>query len=218
MRLSAAQRLFLASGSAALALLNPHRGDLVGVLGETTGTFALSRMRDRLLESESGRRLLATRPRVSTRTLDLARLRALPAHTFGARYVAFMDGHGYSPDERSPVRFVEDAELAWVMARYRETHDFVHVLTGLPPTVLGEIAQKWFEWLQTGLPMCALSALAGPLRLSPGEAVDLARLYVPWAFRCNASSKFLLAEPFEEHLDRDLSELRKALGVVPFSP
>jgi hypothetical protein len=28
----------------------------------------------------------------------------------------------YSPDERSPVRFVDDAELAFVIQRYRQVH------------------------------------------------------------------------------------------------
>lgn len=30
----------------------------------------------------------------------------------------------------------------------------------------GEVAVKWFEAAQTGLPMCALGAALGPLRLS----------------------------------------------------
>lgn len=44
---------------------------------------------------------------------------------------------------RPEVKFVDDAELAYVMKRYREVHDFWHVLTGVPTTVLGEIALKW---------------------------------------------------------------------------
>ena len=56
-----------------------------------------------------------------------------------------------------------------------------HVLVDLPPTVLGEIALKWLEMLQTGLPMNALSALVGPLRLPLAEKLELMRCYVPWA-------------------------------------
>ena len=48
-------------------------------------------------------------------------------------------------------------------------HDFLHVATELPPTVQAEIALKWFEMVQTGLPMCALSAFVGPLRLPPAQ-------------------------------------------------
>lgn len=73
-----------------------------------------------------------------------------------------------SADTRRAVRYVDDAELAYVMQRYREAHDFVHTLVGLPISVEGELAVKWFEFLQTGLPMCALGAIAGPLGLPRG--------------------------------------------------
>jgi len=43
------------------------------------------------------------------------------------------------------VQFVDNEELAYVMQRYREVHDFWHVLTGVPTTVLGEIALKWYH-------------------------------------------------------------------------
>lgn len=45
-----------------------------------------------------------------------------------------------SPDTRLPVRFVDDADLAYVMQRYRETHDLVHTLLGCPTNMLGIIA------------------------------------------------------------------------------
>ena len=51
---------------------------------------------------------------------------------------------------RPAVRFVDDLELAYVMARYRQVHDFWHVLSGLETDVFGEIALKWFEFMQTG--------------------------------------------------------------------
>lgn len=45
-----------------------------------------------------------------------------------------------SPDTRLPVRFVDDADLAYVMQRYRETHDLVHTLLGCPTNMLGIVA------------------------------------------------------------------------------
>lgn len=53
--------------------------------------------------------------------------------------------------------------------RYREVHDLWHVLSELPPTVEGELALKWFELIQTGLPVCALGAVFGPLALPSTE-------------------------------------------------
>jgi ubiquinone biosynthesis protein COQ4 len=53
-----------------------------------------------------------------------------------------MNGHIYSPNDRTAVRFIDDAELAYVLLRYRQVHDFWHVLLALPTTILGELAQK----------------------------------------------------------------------------
>ena len=39
-------------------------------------------------------------------------------------------------------RFVSDPELAYVLQRYREIHDLLHVLTGMPTSVMGELGQK----------------------------------------------------------------------------
>lgn len=39
---------------------------------------------------------------------------------------------GYTPEGRSSVRYVDDPELAYVMQRYREIHDFVHTLLQVP--------------------------------------------------------------------------------------
>ena len=87
-----------------------------------------------------------------------------------------MVDHGFDPDDRDAVKFVDDEELAYVMLRYRQTHDFAHVVCGLPPTLYGEVVLKWFELAQTGMPMCALSATVAPLRLSRRER-SLFRLY-----------------------------------------
>ncbi len=43
-------------------------------------------------------------------------------------------------DERPSVRFVDDEELAYVMRRYRECHDYLHVLTG-------KLTKKSMFWL-----------------------------------------------------------------------
>lgn len=40
------------------------------------------------------------------------------------------------------------------MTRYREAHDLIHTILGMPTNMLGEVAVKWVEALNTGLPMC----------------------------------------------------------------
>ena len=121
----------------------------------------------------------------------------------------------FTPDARDVVHFVDDPELRYVMQRYREVHDFLHALTGLPPTVLGELALKWFEMVQTELPSTTLAAFAGPLRLPPRDMVTLATVYVPWASRAAAESEWMMVVPFEKYLTRDVEDVRRVLRLTP---
>ena len=95
------------------------------------------------------------------------------------------------------------------MQRYRQTHDFTHVLLGLPPTVLGEVVIKWFELAQTQFPMTFLSALFGPAAL---PASDMRSLWttgaLAWASRAGRDAELLLNVRFEDHLERPLEDVR----------
>lgn len=72
-----------------------------------------------------------------------------------------------TPDSRMEVRFLEDPKLAYIMTRYRECHDLIHTVLNMPTNMLGEVAVKWVEALNTGLPMCYGGAVFGAVRLRP---------------------------------------------------
>lgn len=124
---------------------------------------------------------------------------------------------------------MDDPELAYVMARYREVHDFWHVLSGLHTDVLSEIALKMFELLQTGtfpsipghtfspypgLPVCALSAVFGPLKLSMHEKTLLFTKYLPWVLKTYKKTPFLLNIYYEQHLETSIEQLRNQWGFT----
>eukprot|EP01124_Arcella_intermedia_P000851 TRINITY_DN1044_c0_g1_i2.p2 TRINITY_DN1044_c0_g1~~TRINITY_DN1044_c0_g1_i2.p2 ORF type:complete len:135 (-),score=35.53 TRINITY_DN1044_c0_g1_i2:462-866(-) len=125
-----------------------------------------------------------------------------------------METRGFISDERPTVRFVDSEELAYVMARYREVHDFWHVLSGLDTSVLDEVALKYFEFLQTGLPMCALSGLFGPLAMDFSSKVKLVKEYLPWVTRLSQQTPFLMNIYYEQHLTKPISLLRKEWGFT----
>jgi ubiquinone biosynthesis protein COQ4 len=70
-----------------------------------------------------------------------------------------------------------------VATRSREVHDVWHVLFDCPTTVQGELALKALEFVQTGMPMTALSAVFAPLRLPAHERRRLREVLYPWAWR-----------------------------------
>jgi len=118
-----------------------------------------------------------------------------------------------TPDTRSPVHYIADPELAYVMQRYRECHDFYHALFSFPVSVQYELALKMFEAFHFGLPMAYFSALLGPIRLKGDARSMLVRDYLPWAMRCAASCKPLISVYWEERWEMPLSQLKEELGV-----
>eukprot|EP00002_Diphylleia_rotans_P033259 TRINITY_DN7053_c0_g1_i1.p1 TRINITY_DN7053_c0_g1~~TRINITY_DN7053_c0_g1_i1.p1 ORF type:complete len:164 (+),score=28.47 TRINITY_DN7053_c0_g1_i1:74-565(+) len=146
------QRVVLAVGSSFLALANPTRGDLVAVLSETTGVSSLGKIVSRMRETEEGQQLLKDKPIINSKNLNLDRLSKLPKDTFGYQYWSYLDTHKISPDTRMPIRFVPDPEMAYALLRYRQTHDFLHTLTGLDVTVHGEVRHFLVEYFNNYTP------------------------------------------------------------------
>jgi ubiquinone biosynthesis protein COQ4 len=226
------QRLGTLLHSSLTAINNPTRADAVAAVGEVTGSYALSKILVAMEKNDVGRRILVERPIVDD-TVAKRALKLLEHHnqnieqqqsnniTFGAAYATFLQTHDFHPNERSKIRYISDPNLSYVMTRYRQSHDYWHVLTGLPPTVLGELALKWLELLQTGLPLAALSATGGAMgvtsnnMLSNTEKEILWDVYFPWAIRVGSTMKenALMCTYYEEELETELDVLRERMGI-----
>lgn len=165
-----------------------------------------------MLSSPTGRRILRDRPRITSKSLDMEKLRKLPDGTVGREYAAWLDKEGVSPDTRSQVRYIDDPECAYVMQRYRECHDFYHALTGLPVIVEGEIALKAFEFANTLIPMTGLSMFAA-VRLKREEQKRVLMTYFPWAIRNGLLSKEVINIYWEEELETNVQTLRERIGL-----
>ncbi|KAJ3099029.1 Ubiquinone biosynthesis protein [Phlyctochytrium planicorne] len=211
------KRLPIAIKSALTAFADPTRQDMIAALGETTGSFVLERMRDQMLLDATGRKILRERPEINSSTLDLEALRKQRLGTLGREYVNYLDYHNVSPDTRTEVKYIYNDELAYVMKRYRQVHDFWHTVTGLGISVEEEIAVKWLELHQTGLPMTFLSAFVGPLRLDSATRERLFERLVPWAVQCGGSSVFFMNVYYERLLDKSVEDVRKLLRLPTIS-
>jgi len=215
------QRIGVTIHSATSAFINPERADAVAALGEITGYIALRSCYDKMMLDPTGQRILQEKPTIHTSQYQIQKYlssSSMTSTTFGQVYATFMNSHHFNPNDRSPIRYISDPELAYIMLRYRQCHDFWHVLSDLPPTLLGEIALKWVELIQTGLPVAALSATVGSLRLSSHERDILFQVYLPWAIRVGQDSTFLMNVYYEEEMDTDIDELRKKLKFQPAPP
>ena len=211
--LTTIERGALAIGSAFGSLMNPYRHDLIASLGEATAKpYFISRLHRAMLSNPTGRRILRERPRISSKNMKLEVLRQMPENSVGRVYAAWLDREGVTPDTRDPVRYIDDPEEAYVMQRYRETHDFTHAITGLPVIIEGELAVKAFEFANTLLPMTALSLVA-VVRLKPIERKRFFDIYLPWAVRNGIKAEEVINVYWEEELETDADELRQRLGI-----
>mmetsp|Transcript_4385 Transcript_4385/g.8296 ORF Transcript_4385/g.8296 Transcript_4385/m.8296 type:complete len:296 (+) Transcript_4385:88-975(+) len=205
--------IMVAAREAVRAIRDPYlRGDSVAAVGEATGQAALERMLARMKRESEGRQVLEDQPTLEKEDDLAAKLRLLPAHTFGGAFARYLDMHGFEFGKRPPVELIADPQLAYVMQRYRETHDLLHTLTGVPVSVTGETALKWFEMSQTGLPMTALAAFFGGVRAETSERDTLPGL-VNYCARAGRDSKFFMGVYFERHWETPLVDLRKMLQL-----
>ena len=85
--------------------------------------------------------------------------------------------------------------------------------------MVGELGIKWLELFQTGLPMTALSATVGSLRLDSRESKILHSYYLPWAMRTSrAMTQSLMNIYYEEEFATPLNRLREDMHLEPAPP
>ncbi|PBL03361.1 Coq4-domain-containing protein [Armillaria gallica] len=207
------ENAFLLVGAGLMTLADSRRGDLVAVVGETSAGPSLRRLRDIMLESPEGRKILKQRPRINTSTLDMNKLAQLPEGTFGRAYTTWLERCRVTPDTRAPVHYIDDPELAYVMQRYRECHDFYHCICNMPVNVESELAIKYFELANLGLPMAGFSAALYPWRLNTTKRHKVFSEYAPWALKCGSSARSLITVFWEERWEQNIKDMQKEFGI-----
>ena len=78
--------------------------DMIAALGEATASpFFIDKLRDTMLSDPTGRRILREKPRITSSTLDIEKLRSMPDNTLGREYARWLEIEGVSPDTRAAV-------------------------------------------------------------------------------------------------------------------
>ena len=102
------------------------------------------------------------RPELSSEHVDYDALRALPETTLGGAYVRHLDRNGLTADyQAAATRHVDDPDMAYLMRRFRQTHDVWHALLGLGVTGHEEVIIHWFSYGQLRLPVSAMIMVLG---------------------------------------------------------
>jgi ubiquinone biosynthesis protein COQ4 len=202
---------------------------VVRVLGDSTKTHEIHRVEEitgrpryrrllrELADSAEGRRLLADRPELSSEHVDYDHLRRLPATTFGGAYVRHLDGNGITADyQAAATRHVDDPDMAYLMRRFRQTHDVWHALLGIGITGHEEVLIHWFSFGQLRLPVSALIMVFGTMKhLLLERRWEALRHSALEAYRDGRDAAPLLGVYWEDLWEQPLAEVRDRYHVVP---
>jgi len=91
-------------GAEVLIDLDTINVDMVAALGEATASpFFINKLRDTMLSDPTGRRILRDKPRITSTSLDVEKLRQFPDNTIGREYAHWLEIEGVSPDTRAAV-------------------------------------------------------------------------------------------------------------------
>jgi ubiquinone biosynthesis protein COQ4 len=165
-----------------------------------------------LSQSEEGRALLRARPSMQGSSIDLDALRAMPEGTLGRAFAKYFDDNKIQPFE-SPYE-VRNA-VDYLVKRYRETHDLVHVLTGYGTDALGEMELQAFALgnlsLRTSALILLFAATLQPHGLPPiWRYTDKLRA----AFSRGRRSAKIVAHPYERFFSMSVEDARRALRIA----
>ncbi len=184
---------------------------------EITGRPAYRRLLREMVADPEGQRLMRERPELSSENVDFDALRRLPEHTLGFNYARHLDGNGITADyQAARTRHVEDEDMAYLMRRFRQTHDVWHALLGLGILGHEEVVIHSFSFGQLRLPVSAMIMTFGTLkhivmerrwgalRHSLREAYDVGRAADP-----------LLKVIWEDLWEEPLADVRARYNVRP---
>jgi ubiquinone biosynthesis protein COQ4 len=202
---------------------------VVRVLGDSTKTHEIHRVEEitgrprfrsllaELDASPEGRRLLAERPELSSERVDYDALRRLPATTLGGAYARHLDGNGITADyQAAATRHVDDPDIAYLMRRFRQTHDVWHALLGLGIAGHEEVVIHSFSWGQLRLPVSAMIMFFGTLKHMVLERRwGTLRHSMLEAYHAGREASPLMGVIWEDVWARPIDEVRASYGVKP---
>jgi ubiquinone biosynthesis protein COQ4 len=202
---------------------------VVRVLGDSTKTHEIHRVEEitgrpryrqllaDMAATPEGRRLMAERPELSSDHVDYDALRALPASTFGGAYVRHLDGNNITADyQAAATRHVDDPDMAYLMRRFRQTHDVWHALLGIGITGHEEVLIHWFSYGQLRLPVSALIMVFGSMKhLVLERRWDALRHSMMEAYRNGRDAAPLMPVYWEDQWEHPLEDVRRRYNVKP---
>lgn len=211
---------YLVGRAVARVLGDSERTEEIHRVEELTGRTRYRRLMAELRDQEDMQRLLRERPVLSSAAVDFDELRALPADTLGGAYVRHLDGNGITADSQAvATTHVDDPDMAYLMRRFRQTHDVWHVLLGLGIAGHEEVIVHAFSYGQLRLPVSALVVFFGTAKHIVLEGrMRALRHGLLDAYRSGREAAPLMPVYWEDLWSEPLDAVRGRYGIRPLDP
>ena len=211
--------LLLTLNAIQITMRDSERLDQIHIVEETTGRADFRRILGRLQATDEGRALLEKRPELNEDQVDMDALRKLPRHTLGGAYLAHLDDNGLSATTQAALtKHVDDPDIAYLMRRFRQTHDVWHPLIGLGVTPHEEVLVHAFSFGQLHLPLSALILFFGGLKhMVLEQRWTTLRRTMPQTYRIGKRASDLIGVHWETMWGTPLDEVRMRYRISPVS-
>lgn len=187
----------------------------IHVVEELTGRARFAR----LLAEMGNAEIMSRRPELCSDMVDYDALRRLPAGTLGAAYARHLDLNGLSADyQAAETRYVEDEDIAYLMRRFRQTHDVWHTLINLGIEGWEEVTVHAFSLGQLHLPVSWMILIFGGIKHGVLERRwDALTRTMPRAYQIGRRAQPLMPVIWENMWDEPLAKVRARFQVEPIS-
>jgi ubiquinone biosynthesis protein COQ4 len=185
----------------------------IHVVEELTGRGRFARLLDELGNAE----IMSRRPELCSDQVDYDALRRLPADTLGGAYARHLDLNGLSADyQAAETRYVDDEDIAYLMRRFRQTHDVWHTLINVGIEGWEEVTVHAFSLGQLHLPVSWMVLLFGGIKHGLLERRwDALTKTMPRAYQIGRRAQPLMPVIWENMWDEPLPKVRARFQVEP---
>lgn len=137
------------------------------------------------------------------------------SNTMAYQMLKYLSKNKITLESREEVHYIDDINYQFVYNKYRQSHDFHHLVIGnLPTSIEGEIIIKLVEGINMGLPLGIIGGLLSPLHLK--DAYIIKQIYSKYLsliidlnkqMNCN-----MLLINWSNYLLKDVDEIRYMIG------
>ncbi len=173
---------------------------------------------ERMRADPEGRRVLAERIPLPEGILSPEKFADLPPDSLGYRYYRHCRENDLDPrfiaieSEKVASEFPATEEHRFVYNRYRDSHDFWHVLTDYGTDMAGEAGIIAWTYAQTRNKGYLLIFLLNALMCTSRGRPDVFKTC--WqGFRQGRRDRFMLAIDWNQHMHRPIEAIRRDLGI-----